>query len=80
MDHSEQAVGQLIVSGGDGAVDLEVAENPRVNGANQCEGNPCRKDPSLLNLGKLAAQSDTLIWGTPERDLMVDPPWTRKSG
>lgn len=28
MDHSEEAVGQLIVSGGDGAVDLEVSEHP----------------------------------------------------
>ena len=27
MDHAEEAVGQLIVAGGDGAVDLEVAEH-----------------------------------------------------
>ena len=27
MDHAEEAVGQLIVSGGDGAVNLEVAEH-----------------------------------------------------
>jgi hypothetical protein len=27
MDHSEKAAGQLIVSGGDGAVDLEVSEH-----------------------------------------------------
>lgn len=27
MDHSEKAVGQLIVSGGDGAVDLELPEH-----------------------------------------------------
>ncbi|WP_153269328.1 hypothetical protein [Novosphingobium sp. BW1] len=27
MDHSEEAVGQLIVSGGEGPVDLEVAEH-----------------------------------------------------
>ena len=27
MDHSEEAVGQLVVSGGNGAVDLEVAEH-----------------------------------------------------
>ena len=27
MDHSEEAVGELIVSGGDGAVDLKVAEH-----------------------------------------------------
>ena len=27
MDHSEEAVGQLIVSGGDGAVDLELPEH-----------------------------------------------------
>lgn len=27
MDHAEKAVGQLIVSGGDGAVDLEMAEH-----------------------------------------------------
>ena len=26
MDHSENAVGQLIVSGGDGAIDLELPE------------------------------------------------------
>ncbi|GEM_PF-2003698 len=27
MDHSEEAVGQLIVSGGNGPVDLEMAEH-----------------------------------------------------
>ena len=27
MDHAEEAVGQLVVSGGDGAVDLELAEH-----------------------------------------------------
>lgn len=27
MDHAEEAIGQLIVAGGDGAVDLEVAEH-----------------------------------------------------
>ena len=27
MDHAEEAVGQLIVAGGDGAVDLEVTEH-----------------------------------------------------
>ena len=27
MDHSEEAVGQLIVAGGDGAVDLELSEH-----------------------------------------------------
>ena len=27
MDHAEEAVGQLVVSGGDGAVDLKVAEH-----------------------------------------------------
>ena len=27
MDHSEEAVGQLIVSGGDGAVDLELPKH-----------------------------------------------------
>ena len=27
MDHSEEAVGQLIVSGGDGPVDLELPEH-----------------------------------------------------
>ncbi len=27
MDHAEEAVGQLIVAGGDGAVDLELAEH-----------------------------------------------------
>ena len=27
MDHSEEAVGQLIVSGGDGAVDFELPEH-----------------------------------------------------
>lgn len=27
MDHSEEAVGKLIVAGGDGAVDLEVTEH-----------------------------------------------------
>ena len=27
MDHSEEAVGQLIVSGGDGAVDFELSEH-----------------------------------------------------
>lgn len=27
MDHSQEAVGQLIVSGGDGAIDLEIAEH-----------------------------------------------------
>jgi len=27
MDHSEEAIGQLVVSGGDGAVDLEMAEH-----------------------------------------------------
>ena len=27
MDHTEEAAGQLIVAGGDGAVDLEVAEH-----------------------------------------------------
>ena len=27
MDHSEEAVGQLIVSGGDGAIDLELSEH-----------------------------------------------------
>ena len=27
MDHAEEAVGQLIVAGGDGAINLEVAEH-----------------------------------------------------
>ncbi len=27
MDHSEEAVGQLIIPGGDGAVDLELSEH-----------------------------------------------------
>lgn len=27
MDHAEEAVGQLIVAGGDGAIDLEVTEH-----------------------------------------------------
>lgn len=27
MDHSKEAVGQLVVSGGDGAVDLELSEH-----------------------------------------------------
>jgi hypothetical protein len=27
MDHSEEAVGQLVVAGGNGAVDLEVTEH-----------------------------------------------------
>jgi len=27
MDHAEEAVGQLIVTGGDGTVDLQVAEH-----------------------------------------------------
>jgi len=27
MDHSEEAVGQLVVSGGDGAVDLELSKH-----------------------------------------------------
>ena len=27
MDHAEEAVGQLIVSGGDGAVDFEMAQH-----------------------------------------------------
>ena len=27
MDHAEEAVGKLVVAGGDGAVDLEVAEH-----------------------------------------------------
>jgi len=26
MDHTEEAVGELVVAGGDGAVDLDVAE------------------------------------------------------
>lgn len=28
VDHAEEAVGELIVSGGDGAVDLKVTEHP----------------------------------------------------
>ena len=27
MDHAEEAIGQLIIAGGDGAVDFEVAEH-----------------------------------------------------
>lgn len=27
MDHAEEAVGELVIAGGDGAVDLEVAEH-----------------------------------------------------
>ena len=27
MDHAEEAIGQLVVAGGDGAVDLEVTEH-----------------------------------------------------
>ena len=28
MDHAEEAVGQLVIAGGDSAVDLQVAEHP----------------------------------------------------